>query len=277
DTFGRFVANGLSGELGQSIVVENKPGAGGNIGADMVAKSKADGYTLLLAQDSLSIVPYLYRDLPFNVFKDFKSISIGVYMPMVLIASNKVPAQNMAELLALAKQDPGKLSYGSPGIGTAHHLNFESLLRKTGTQMMHVPYKGSSLMMTDIVSGNVNVGFSAISTALGLIESGKVKVLAVAASERSPILPNVPTLGETVLGYTANVWFGLSAPAGTPDQVTQRLAQAMRSYLDKPDSRTQLERLGYRVDVSTPSGMDTIMRDEHAKWGELLKTVTITN
>src|SRR3546814_18036159 len=131
----------------------------------MVAKSKADGYTLLLAQDSLSIVPYLYRDLPFNVFKDFKSISIGVYMPMVLIASNKVPAQNMAELLALAKQDPGKLSYGSPGIGTAHHLNFESLLRKTGTQMMHVPYKGSSLMMTDIVSGNVNVGFSAISTA----------------------------------------------------------------------------------------------------------------
>src|SRR3546814_2712920 len=120
--------------------------------------------------------------------------------------------------------------------------------------------------MTCIVSGNVNVGFSAISTALGLIESGKVKVLAVAASERSPILPNVPTLGETVLGYTANVWFGLSAPAGTPDQVTQRLAQAMRSYLDKPDSRTQLERLGYRVDVSTPSGMDTIMRDEHAKW-----------
>src|SRR3546814_6898574 len=134
DTFGRFVANGLSGELGQSIVVENKPGAGGNIGADMVAKSKADGYTLLLAQDSLSIVPYLYRDLPFNVFKDFKSISIGVYMPMVLIESNKVPAQNMAELLAIAKKDTGKLSYGSPGIGTAHHLNFESLLRKTGNQ-----------------------------------------------------------------------------------------------------------------------------------------------
>src|SRR3546814_13584897 len=111
---------------------------------------------------------------------------------------------------------------------------------------MHVPYKGSSLMMTDIVSGNVNVGFSAISTALGLIESGKVKVLAVAASERSPILPKVGTLGETVLGYTANVWFGLSAPAGTPDQVTQRLAKAMRSYLDTHDSRTKLERLGYR-------------------------------
>lgn len=277
DTFGRFIANGLSSELGQSVVVENKPGAGGNIGADMVAKSKADGYTLLLAQDSLSIVPYLYRGLPFDVFKDFKSISIGVYMPMVLIASNKVPAQNTADLLALAKQNPGKLSYGSPGVGTAHHLNFESLLKQTGTQMIHIPYKGSSLMMTDIVSGNVDVGFSAISTALGLIESGKAKALAVAASERSPILPNVPTLSEAVPGYTANVWFGLSAPAGTPDQVVERLAKAMKSYLDKPSSRAQLEGLGYRVDVSSPNGMDTIMQDEYAKWGELLKTVTITN
>src|SRR5690606_2291303 len=145
DTFGRFIANGLSGELGQTVVVENKPGAGGNIGADMVAKSKADGYTLLLAQDSLSIVPYLYPDLPLNVFKDFKSISIGVYMPMMLIAANEVPAQNTADVLALAKQEPSKLSYGSSGVGTAHHLKFESLLRKTGAQMIHVPYKVSSL------------------------------------------------------------------------------------------------------------------------------------
>src|SRR5690606_4038380 len=143
--FGRFIANGLSSELGQTVVAENKPGAGGNIGADLVSKSKPDGYTLLLAQDSLSIVPYLYRDLPFDVFKSFKSISIGVYMPMVLIASNNVTVQNAAELLAHAKKHHGKLSYGSPGVGTAHHLNFESLLQQTNTEMIHVPYKGSSL------------------------------------------------------------------------------------------------------------------------------------
>lgn len=276
DTFGRFVANGLSNELGQSVVSENKPGAGGNIGADMAAKSKPDGYTLLLAQDSLAIVPYLYRDLPFDVFKDFRSIGIGVYMPMVLIASNNVPAKNASELLAHAKKNPGQLSYGSPGIGTAHHLNFESLLQQTGTEMMHVPYKGSSVMMTDIVSGNVDIAFAAVSTAVSLIESGKVKALAVASAERSPLMPDVPTLGETVPGYTANVWFGLSAPKGTPDAAIQRLAQAMKTHLDKPESRTQLEKLGYQVRVSSPAGMDEILRAEYAKWGGLLKTVNLT-
>lgn len=275
DTFGRFIATELAGNLGQSVVAENKPGAGGNIGADMVAKSKPDGYTLLLAQDSLAIVPYLYKNLSFDVFKDFKSIAIGVYMPMVLIASPKVPASNTAELFAYARQNPGKLSYGSPGVGTAHHLNFESLLKQTGTSMVHVPYKGSAGMITDLASGNVDVGFAAVSTAKSLIEAGKVKALAVAALKRSPLLPDVPTLSDTVPGYTANVWFGLSAPRGTPDAVTGRLADGMKTALNQPKARTQLEQLGYQVDVSTPAGMDKILRDEYAKWGELLKNVTL--
>lgn len=275
DIFGRFLANGLSSSLKQPVVAENKPGAGGNIGADLVAKAKSDGYTLLLAQDSLAIVPYLYKDLSFDVFNDFKSVGIGVYMPMVLIASTQVPANTTEELLAYAKANPDKLSYGTPGMGTAHHLNFESLLQQTGTQMMHIPYKGSSGMMTDIAAGNVDIAFAAISSAMSLIEAGKVKPLAVAAKTRTPLLANVPALGETVDGYTANVWFGLSAPKDTPDATINTLSQAMQQYINKPESRAHLEQLGYEVNVSSPSEMDAILRSESQKWEALLKTINL--
>lgn len=275
DTFGRILASKLQERLGQSVVVENKPGAGGNIGADIVAKSNADGYTLLLAQDSLAITPWLYKSLNFDVMRDFVPIGVGVFMPMVLVVANDVPVKSVKELIAYAKENPNRLSYGSPGVGTAHHLNFESLLNQTNVQMVHIPYKGASGMVADLASGNVNVAFSALSSVLNLIESGKVRAIAVADKERAPQLPNTPTIDETLPGYLANVWFGLMAPKGTPTQITEKLSEEMRAIVNSADVKARLAGMGYRVNPTTPAEMHQILMSEYDKWGALIKTVGI--
>ncbi|MFM7569596.1 MAG: Bug family tripartite tricarboxylate transporter substrate binding protein [Betaproteobacteria bacterium] len=275
DTFARVVAQKLQERLGQPFVVENRPGAAGNIGADLVAKAPADGYTLLLAQDSLAIVPYLSKSLPFDVNKDFSPIGIGVFMPMTLVAANGVPATTLAELIAHAKANPGKLAYGTPGSGTAHHLNFEALLSRTGLQMVHVPYKGAAPMMADLVSGAVQVGFSALSSTLPFATGGKIRILAIADLERAPQFRDVPAIAESLPGYTAHVWFGLMAPAGTPASITQRLSDEQRAIVNLPDVRERLEGMGYKVRPTSPAEMQTIMRSEYEKWGEVIRTVGI--
>lgn len=275
DTFGRILGGALQERLGQSVVVENKPGAGGNIGADLVARSKPDGYTLLLAQDSLAIVPWLYKSLTFDVMKDFAPIGVGVFMPMVLIAKSDLPVKSVSDLIAYAKANPGKLSYGSPGVGTAHHLNFEAFLDKTGTKMVHVPYKGASGMITDLASGNVDVAFSALSSVLALVKSGKIKAIAVADNERAPQLKEIPTISETLPGYLANVWFGLMAPAGTPAAITHKLSDEMRTIVNRADVSKRLTDIGYRVHPTTPEEMQKIMLSEYEKWGALISAVGI--
>ncbi len=275
DTFARVVAGAMQPSLGQSIIVENKPGAGGNIGADLVAKSKPDGYTLLLAQDSLAIVPWLYKELTFDPIKDFEPIGVGVFMPMALVVKNGLPVDSVKQLVEYAKANPGKLSYGTPGIGTAHHLNFESFLQTTGTKMLHIPYKGASNMLSDLASGNVDVAFSALSSVKTLVDSGKIKIIAVADTQRSPQFSNVPTVAESVPNYTAHVWFGLMAPKGTPVAVTQKISQEMSKALSTPDIKRRLSDLGYRVQPTDPAGMKKIMDDEYQKWGALIKAVGI--
>jgi tripartite-type tricarboxylate transporter receptor subunit TctC len=275
DTFGRIVGQKLQERLGQAVVVENKPGAGGNIGADMVAKSSPDGYTLLLAQDSLAVVPWLFKSLPFDVTKDFAPIGIGVFMPMVLVTSNKLPATSLSELVAYAKANPGKLSYGSPGTGTAHHLNFETFLTLTGTQMVHVPYKGATPMMADLTSGNVDVAFSAVSSAQPMLQANRIRILAVADRARLPQMKEVPAIAETYPGYMANVWFGLMAPAGTPQDITNKLSAEMREVLNLPDVRERLTGLGYQIKPTTPDEMRHIMNAEYEKWGKVVKAVGI--
>ena len=275
DTFGRIIAGGLQAELGQAFVPDNKPGAGGNIGADMVAKAAPDGYTLLLAQDSLTIVPWLYKSLPFDVMKDFAHIGIGVYMPMVLVASRNLPAKDLKSLIEYTQKNPGKLSYGSPGVGTAHHLNFENFLLKTGTKMTHVPYKGAASMNADLIAGNVDVAFTALSSALPLLSGEKLQAIAVGSAQRVAQMPALPTMAETLPGYEAHAWFGLSAPNRTPDAVIEKLSGAMQKVLQKPEISKRLSDQGYRIQPTTPPEMVRVMRAEYERWRDLSKKVGI--
>jgi tripartite-type tricarboxylate transporter receptor subunit TctC len=276
DTFGRIIAEGMQADLGQPVVVENRPGAGGNIGAEVVARAKPDGYTLLLAQDSLTTVSWLYKKLSFDPFKDFSPIGIGVFMPMVLVASNTLPVSTVPELIEYAKQRPGKLTYGSPGIATAHHLNFEALLDRIGTKMVHVPYKGASGMNADLAAGNVDVAFTALSSALPLLATGRVKALAVAQEKPSPLLPGVPTIAQTLPGYEAQVWFGLSAPVGTPTAIIERLSASLRKVVSSEATLKRLLDNGYTVTPTTPAGMTEIMDRESRKWKDLISRLGVT-
>lgn len=275
DTFARTVAPGIGERLGQSVVVDNRPGAGGNIGAEVVAKSPPDGYTLLLAQDSLAVVPWLSKSLPFDVNKDFAPIGIGVFMPMILVVSSDMPAKNLAELVAYAKANPGKLSYGTPGTGTAHHFNFEAFLARTGTHMVHVPYKGATPMMGDLAGGSIQVAFAALSSAAPLIQSGKIRAIAVADRDRVPQFAELPAIAETYPGYTANVWFGLAVPAATPPDVVRKITQAFQGTMASGDVRDRLTGLGYQVKATTPEEMSRILASEYRKWGEVAKQAGI--
>ncbi len=275
DTFARAVAPGLAERLGQSVVVDNRPGAGGNIGAEMVARSAPDGYTLLLAQDSLAVVPWLSKSLPFDVNKDFAPIGIGVFMPMILVVSNDTPAKNLSELITYAKANPGKLSYGTPGTGTAHHFNFEAFLTRTGTRMVHVPYKGAAPMMGDLASGSIQVAFAALSSAAPLIQAGKIRAIAVADRDRVPQFPDLPTIAESYPGYSANVWFGLAVPAATPPDVQRKIVQAFQATMASPDVRDRLTGLGYQVKPTTPEDMRRTLASEYQKWGEVAKQADI--
>lgn len=275
DTFGRIFGQKLQERLGQSVVVENRPGAAGNIGADAVAKANPDGYTLLLAQDSLAIVPWLSKSLPFDPMRDFSPIGVGVFMPMMLVSANNLSVNSLAELISYARANPGKLSYGTPGAGTAHHLNFELFLTQIGAKMVHVPYKGAVPMTADLVSGNLQVAFSALSSAMPLVASGKMRVLAVADQERVPQLRDVPAISETLPGYSAHVWFGLMAPAKTPVAITNKLSEELRTIMNLADVRERLNALGYQVKPTTPAQMTKLMADEYEKWGQVIKTAGI--
>lgn len=275
DTFGRVIGQKLQERLGQPVVVENRPGAAGNIGADIVAKASPDGYTLLLAQDSLAIVPWLSKSLPFDPMKDFAPIGVGVFMPMMLVAANNLPVSSLRELIEYARANPGKLAYGTPGAGTAHHLNFELFLTKIGARMVHVPYKGATPMMSDLVSGNLQVAFSALSSAMPLVTGGKLRVLAVADNERAPQLREIPTIGESLPGYTAHVWFGLMAPARTPEAITNKLSAELRAVVNLPDVRERLTGMGYQVKPTTPAEMTKLMASEYEKWGQVIRAAGV--
>ncbi|MSQ70327.1 MAG: tripartite tricarboxylate transporter substrate binding protein [Betaproteobacteria bacterium] len=274
DVFARVLAQGLQERLSQAVVVENRPGAGGNIANTFVARSAPDGYTLNLSQEGMLLAPWLMKAPTFDPLKDFVPIGIAVNMPQLLIASNNLPVKSVAELIAHAKANPGKLSYGTPGVASGHHLNFETLLTMTGTQMVHVPYKGAAPMMTDIISGNVHVALSAFSTTQPFMQ--KVRVLAVASRERIPQMKDLPTVAETLPGYFANVWFGLTAPATTAAEITRKLADEMRAAVLLPNIRKQLLDLGYQLNgTNSPAEMREFMATEYEKWGKIVKAVGI--
>ena len=273
DIASRAVAHELTQILGQPVTVDNRPGAGGNIGADITAKSAPDGYTLLMTTSGImAINPALYSKLPFDPIKDFTPISVIVSLNNVLVVNPSVPVKSVKELIALAKAQPGKLTYASSGNGTSIHLSGELFKSMTGVDMLHIPYKGSSPAVTDLLAGQVNMMFDNIPSSLPHIKAGKLRALAVTGAKRSQLLPDLPTIAEAgVPGYDSYVWFGVVGPAGMPPEIVAKLNAALVKAAATPSFHDRLTGQGYDVLSSTPEQMASSIRDEIAKWGKIVK------
>jgi tripartite-type tricarboxylate transporter receptor subunit TctC len=273
DIASRAVAHELTQLLGQPVTVENRPGAGGNIGAEVVAKSPPDGYTLLMTTSGImAINPALYSKIPFDPIKDFAPVSIVVSLNNVLVVNPSLPFKSVAEVIAAAKAQPGKLTYASSGNGTSIHLSGELFKSMTGVNLLHIPYKGSAPAVTDLLAGQVNMMFDNIPSSLPHIKSGKLRALAVTGAKRSQLLPELPTIAEAgVPGYDSYVWFGVAAPAGTPPEIIARLNAAMAKAAVSPGFHDRLTGQGYDVLSSTPEQMAESIRGEIAKWGRIVK------
>ena len=272
DIVARSVAQGLGEELRQTVIVENRSGAGGNIGADMVAKSAPDGYTLLLATTAHAINMSLFKDLGYDTRKSFAPISLLTKGPLVVVTRPDLPAKSVAELIALAKASPGKLTFASSGNGQSTHLSAELFNAMAGTRMVHVPYRGSAPAMTDVMGGQADIMFNTMLSSMPYVKDGKLRALAVTSAARSPAAPDIPTVAEVGLpGYEATAWNGLMAPAGTPDAVVQALSAALRKVLGRPDLQKQFAQQGFDAEWMTPAAYGQFLDNEIRKWAEVVK------
>ena len=276
DVLGRAIAQKLSEGLGQPVVVENRPGAGSTIGSDIVAKAAPDGYALLLASGSLAIASNLYPKLGFDILKSFTPISLVGHVPHMLVVSPSIPANSVKELIALAKSKPGQLSAASQGNGTLSHLELEIFKLSTGTDMLHVPYKGSNNVMPDLLAGNVSVFFDSVPSSMPLVKSGKLKALGVVAAKRLPMNPDIPTLAEAGLpGFEIKNWFALLAPPGTPAEIVELLNAQVQKAVASPDLVGRLADQGVILEASTPKQLSTLMQSDVAKWGKIIRNANI--
>ena len=278
DTVGRTVAQKLGAALNQQIVVDNKPGAGGSLGADIVAKAPADGYTILMSTSSThSIGPALNPRLPYDAFKDFTPIVHVANAPSVLVVGKDFPAATAQELVALLKKNPGKFNFGSSGIGTYPHLAAEMFKwRAGGLFVVHIPYRGTGLVITDLVAGQIGFLMDSIVSAQPHISSARVRPLAVSGSRRSTTLPNVPTFAEAgVSGMDFSNWFGVFAPPGTPPEIVQRLNRELNAVLKSPEVIDRLEKVGAEVIGGTPEQFAKVYRDEHENWKAVIQRAGI--
>ena len=275
DVFARILGQKLQERLGQPVIVENKPGAGGNIGIDAVAKSTPDGYTLLLANNGFTTAPFLTKNLPFDVMKDLSPIGLGVSIPMALAVTNTIPVKTIPELVSYAKANPGKLSYATPGLGTPHHLSMELFMSMTRTQFLQIPYKGAATMLTDLISGEVQVLNGALNSMLPYVQSGRIRIIALGTRQRSSILKDVPTVAESVPGYEVGIWYGLMAPAGTPEDILAKLSREQQAIVNLPDVRERLAAQGFESFATSPATMRTTMKNEMEKWGKVIKDAGI--
>jgi len=272
----RTIIPAISENLGQQIIVEYRTGAGGNLAMEAVAKAAPDGYTLLMGTPGLATNPSLYANLPFDPHKAFAPISLVGTVPNVLVVNPELPAKSVSELVALAKRTPGKLNYASPGVGTSLHLAGELFKLDTGTDIVHVAYKGGSQAQTDVMGGQVQMMFNVLPSALPQIQAGKLRALAVTSTTRAASLPDVPTMVEAgVPGYSAITWNGLLAPAGTPPEVIARLNDAIVKAMRSPDMKALLTKIGQDPAWSTPEEFASFLRDETAKWTKVIKATGI--
>jgi tripartite-type tricarboxylate transporter receptor subunit TctC len=271
DILARLMGNYLSEHLGQTFIIENKPGGGNNIGTEFVARAPHDGYTLLLVNPANGINQSLYKNLKFNILTDIVPVAGIIRVPNVMEVNPGFPAKNVAEFVAYAKANPGKVNMASSGTGTSVHMSGELFMAMTGVKMAHVPYKGSSPALTDIMAGTVDVIFDNMPSSIGHIQGGKIRAMAVTTEKRSATLPDVPTVAETVPGYEASAWFGIGAPKGTPADVIDKLNKAVNEALKDPKLVARLADLGGAPMPGTPADFGKVMADEVAKWKKVVE------
>ena len=275
DLLARIISQKFLEKWGQPVIVDNRPGAGGNVGADFVAKAVPDGHTILLATNTLTMNPFIFARMPFDTLKDFAPVAMLATTPFYVVVNNNLPVKSIPELIAYAKANPGKLSYATPGIGTPHHLGTELFKSMTGTYMVHIPYKGSIAALTDVIGGQVQVMWATVNVALPMVTSGKVRGLALAEPKRIASLKDVPVLAETVPGYEVSAWYGIFAPAATPQAIIFQLSAELQHIFQQADVQARLLPLGYEMSISNAEQARAIVASDFEKWGKLVKLVGI--
>lgn len=272
DTVGRIVAERLGATLKQPVIVDNRPGAGGNIGTEIVARATPDGYTLVQLTDATTISPGLYPTLKYDPVKAFAPVTLIATGPHVLVANPQSSVKSMSDLVSIATASPGALNYATAGIGSAQHLAVEMFKRTAGIQLNHVPYKGGAPALVDVLGGQVPIGVFGLAPALPHIKSGKLQAIAVTSATRSPVLPDVPTIAESGFpGFSSVQWFGIAAPAGTPSTVISRLNQEIVSVLKEPQVVERLEALGAEVAADTPEQFSQYIQQDMQRWTGIIK------
>jgi len=276
DNYARFIAQRLQDALGQSFVVDNKPGAGSVIGTDVAAKAPADGYTLLLMSNASTVNETLIPNKPYSLLRDFVGVAPINYSDLVLVAYPGTGMQNAADLIKRAQAQPGKLNYASSGPGTPYHMAGELFKSMAKIDLVHIPYKGSSGARTDVLGGQVDLMFDAVTTMTEQVKAGKVRAIATTGRQRSEVLPDVPTLSEAgVPGYEATIWVGLMAPKGTPKDVVDRLNQAVSKIASQADVRQQWGKQGAVPMLMNPAVFDKYIQDDVAKWAQVIRSANI--
>ena len=272
DIVARLVAQKLGDQMGQPFVIENKPGAGGNPGAEAVARSAPDGYTLLVATTAHAINPSLFSKLNYQLLKDLSPVTQLTSGPLVIVANPALPAKNVTELIALAKSKSGGLNFASSGNGQSTHLSAELFSAMAGVKMSHIPYKGSAPALTDVIGGQTDLMFDTMLSSMPHVKAGKLKALAVTSAQRSPIAPELPTVAESGLpGYEAIAWNGLLAPAGTPKEVVARLNAELKKVLEQPEVKQRFEAQGFTASWNTPEAFESFLKSEVDKWAKVVK------
>jgi len=272
DVLARIVAQWLTEHMGQSFIIENKPGAGNNLGTEFVANAAPDGYTMLLVNPANGINATLYKNLTFNFIRDIAPVAGIVRTPNVMEVTPKLPVKTVAEFIAYCKANPGKVNMASSGSGTSTHLSGELFKSMTGCSMLHVPYKGAGPALTDLMGGQVDVIFDNLPSSVGHIKGGKIRALGVTSQEREPSMPDLPTVGETVPGYEATAWFGIGMPKGTPKDIIDKVNAEVNRALADPKMKERLAELGGKPIPGTPADFGKTIAAETAKWEKVVNS-----
>jgi len=276
DLLARTLGERLHAAWGQPVIIDNRPGAGGNVGAAYAARAQPDGYTLMVGTDAMMTSNvYLYKNMPFDPVKDFAPITNAGTNIIGLTVNSQLPVNSVAELIAYAKAHPGKIHYGSPGIASPHHLSGELLRQKTGVEIVHVPYRGGGPAANDLLGGHINMAFLSLSSAVPHLPTGKLKILALVEKSRYPAMPDIPTVAETVAGFEMSSWLGMFAPAGTPEPLIARLNEGIIRILTAEAVKEKLAGLGLAVAPSTPAELAAIIKEGLAVRGQLVKAANI--
>lgn len=276
DVIGRIVAERLGAVWGNQIVVENKGGAGGNIGTDQAAKAAPDGNTMLVVSVGMATNPYLYKSLPYDPVKDFEPVSLLAMVPNIMVIPPNHPAKSVAEFIAMAKAKPGTMSFGSSGIGTSVHLSGELFQKLTGTKMIHVPYKGTAEAKNDLIAGRLDCIFDNITAALPQARAGTVKALGITTAKRSQLAPELAPINDTVPGFDVSSWFALFVPAKTPPAIVARMNADVKAVLAEAEVASKLGKLGGEIVGSSQQELAAFLKSESEKWGALIKEIGVT-